>query len=163
VFPDQSHEFLEPAIKNANVPILCNHCAEPACVRVCPTQATWKRDDGIVIMDMHRCVGCRYCMVACPYGSRSFNFSNPEPHIAKVNDSFPRRMRGVVEKCNFCAERLAVGDGPVCVEACKKIDCGALQFGDLKKNQAFVAALRKSPTMLRKPELGTEPQVYYIV
>jgi molybdopterin-containing oxidoreductase family iron-sulfur binding subunit len=163
-FPDQVHDLLQPDIKNASVPVLCNHCAEPACVKVCPTQATWKREDGIVIMDMHRCVGCRYCMVACPYGARSFNFRKPKPFIKQLNEEFPSRMRGVVEKCNFCAERLAIGKMPLCVEACQKIECGALVFGDLKKQSSeLLQILKKSRSIRRKPGLGTEPQVYYIV
>ena len=97
-------------------------------MRVCPTQATWKREDGIVMMDWHRCIGCRYCMAACPYGSRSFNWLDPRPYIHNPNPEFPTRTKGVVEKCNFCAERLGTGRPPACVEACPE---KALVFGDL--------------------------------
>ncbi len=164
IFPDQSHRYLEPTLKNANVPVLCNHCDDPACVKVCPTQATWKRKDGIVIMDMHRCVGCRFCMAACPYGARSFNFRKPRPYIKTLNKDFPSRMRGVVEKCNFCAERLAVGKMPLCVEACRKVEGDALVFGDLEKQDSrLLRILKQNRSIRRKPGLGTEPQVYYIV
>jgi molybdopterin-containing oxidoreductase family iron-sulfur binding subunit len=163
-FPDQCHDYTEPKLKNGRLTVLCNHCESPACVRVCPTQATYKRADGIVIMDMHRCVGCRYCIVACPYGSRSFNFSDPRPHIAQIQKDYPTRMKGVVEKCNFCAERLAVGEMPLCVEACQKVNCGALHFGDLADPKSNVAELlRKNNAIRRKPGLGTAPQVFYIV
>ena len=73
----------------------------PACTKVCPTGATWKQEDGVVMMDWHRCIGCRYCMAACPYGSRSFNFVDPRPYVANINPDFPTRTKGVVEKCNF--------------------------------------------------------------
>jgi Fe-S-cluster-containing dehydrogenase component len=161
-FHSQEHEFLSEDITHANVPVLCNHCDRPPCVRVCPTKATWKREsDGIVMMDMHRCIGCRYCIVACPYGARSFNFRDPRPRIEKVNPRFPTRMRGVVEKCNFCADRLALGKMPACVEACKH---GALKFGDLEDPNSEVRQLLKDNfTIRRRPELGTQPQVYYLV
>ena len=163
-FPDQTHEYTEPALKEAAIPVLCNHCESPACTRVCPTAATFKREDGIVVMDMHRCIGCRYCMAACPYGSRSFNFSDPRPHIASIDETYPTREKGVVEKCNFCAERLAEGLEPLCVEACKEQDCGALVFGDLADPDSAVSRLlRNNNAIRRKPGLGTAPQVFYIV
>jgi len=139
---------------------LCNHCDNPPCVRACPTQATFRRDDGIVQMDFHRCIGCRFCMAACPYGSRSFNFRDPEPHIAKLTPQFPHRTRGVVEKCNFCAERLDRGQQPLCVEKCPQ---KALVFGDLNDAGSEVRRLidARAPRQ-RKPELGTEPSVYYL-
>ena len=85
-------------------------------MRACPTKATFKREsDGIVFMDFHRCIGCRFCMAACPFGARSFNFRDPRPFIAEINPEFPTRMKGVVEKCNFCAERLAEGQMPAVV------------------------------------------------
>ena len=107
--------------------VLCNHCDNPPCVRVCPTKATWRRDDGIVMMDWHRCIGCRYCVVACPYGSRSFNWVNPRPHVEDITMDFPTRMKGVVEKCTLCEERISRNQLPACVEACPY---GALIFGD---------------------------------
>jgi molybdopterin-containing oxidoreductase family iron-sulfur binding subunit len=90
------------AIADTPVMVLCNHCDNPPCVRVCPTQATWKREDGIVAMDWHRCIGCRYCIAACPYRSRSFNWLDPRPYIQNQNLEFPRRTKGVVEKCTMC-------------------------------------------------------------
>lgn len=163
-FPHQTHAYTEDALREGNVTVLCNHCESPACARVCPTNSTWKRDNGIVMMDMHRCIGCRYCMAACPYGARSFNWKDPRPHIKQLNKNFPSRSTGVVEKCNFCAERLADGLDPLCVEACTKVECGALVFGDLNDKTSQVAQLlRTNNAIRRKPELGTAPQVYYIV
>jgi len=159
-FPEQEHKFIEEDLKGRPAIILCNHCDNPPCVRVCPTQATWKREDGIVMMDYHRCIGCRYCMAACPYGSRSFNWRDPGPFINEVNPDFPMRTRGVVEKCNFCAERLVEGLPPACVEACQN---KALVFGDLEDPDSEVRGLLYSHyTIQRKPSLGTKPQVYYI-
>ncbi|GAW91759.1 sulfate reduction electron transfer complex DsrMKJOP subunit DsrO [Calderihabitans maritimus] len=160
-FPDQKNEYMEESLKGKPFIVLCNHCANPPCVRVCPTKATFKREDGIVIMDYHRCIGCRYCMAACPYGARSFNFKDPRPFIAEVNPKFPTREKGVVEKCNFCAERLAEGLLPACVEACKH---GALVFGDLEDPESNVRKILRSNYIIqRKPQLGTKPNIYYIV
>ncbi len=166
VFPLQTHEYTPERIKHRETIVMCNHCKNPPCVRVCPTQATWKRADGIVMMDMHRCVGCRYCLVACPYGSRSFNFVDPVPHIPKetFNHEYPTRMKGVAEKCDFCTERLARGEEPACVEACKKKGVGALVFGDLKDESSPVAEkVAEYDTLRRKPSLGTQPHVFYKV
>lgn len=162
-FPTADNEYDTANAKGRPYMVLCNHCTNPPCVRVCPTKATFKRpEDGIVMMDFHRCIGCRYCMAACPYGARSFNFREPRPYVhTELNMAFPTRERGVVEKCNFCAERLATGLMPACVEACK---CGALCFGDLEDpNSAVRKLLASAFTMRRKPELGTQPNVYYIV
>ncbi len=159
-FPTKENKYLDDRVKNVPFPVLCNHCEDPPCVRVCPTNATFKRDDGIVLMDFHRCIGCRFCMAACPYGSRSFNFRDPRPFIAETNKKFPTRMKGVVEKCNYCAERLAVGQMPACVEASN----GALIFGDLEDpNSEVRKVLKKNYTIRRKQGLGTGPSVYYIV
>jgi len=160
-FPTLNSRFLAERIKHLPFLVLCNHCENPPCVRVCPTKATFKREsDGIVLMDFHRCIGCRFCMAACPYGSRSFNFRDPRPFIQNMNSKFPTRMKGVVEKCNFCAERLAVGKMPACVEASN----GAIVFGDLEDPTSRVRELLKSNyTIRRKQGLGTEPAVYYIV
>jgi molybdopterin-containing oxidoreductase family iron-sulfur binding subunit len=99
-------------------------------------------------------------MAACPYGSRSFNFRDPRPFIKEENKEFPTRMKGVVEKCNFCAERLAVGKMPACVEASN----GAITFGDLDDSESEVRELlRSNYTIRRKTDLGAGPSVYYIV
>lgn len=161
-FTDLEHEYLPEEMKAKNYPVLCNHCENPPCVRVCPTQATFKRaSDGIVLMDFHRCIGCRFCMAACPYGSRSFNYSDPRNYLKSTTPEFPTRVKGVVEKCNFCAERLAVGKQPACVEACKD---GALAFGDLTDPGSPVRKLLDNRYAIRrKPSLGTGPGVYYLV
>jgi Fe-S-cluster-containing dehydrogenase component len=161
-FPSEKNEYRAPVFNTLPVPLLCNHCDNPPCVRVCPTQATWKREeDGIVMMDWHRCIGCRYCMAACPYGSRSFNWIDPRPMLEQQNPDFPTRTRGVVEKCNFCDERVAEGKLPACVEACPK---GAMAFGDLNAAGSEVRQLLKSRYAIRrKPELGTQPEVFYLV
>jgi molybdopterin-containing oxidoreductase family iron-sulfur binding subunit len=161
-FPEQSRGLAGEGVGKGTYLLLCNHCDDPPCVRVCPTQATFKREeDGIVMMDYHRCIGCRFCMAACPYGSRSFNFRDPRPFIPKITPDYPTRGKGVVEKCNFCQERLALGRGPACVEACPE---GVLTFGDLADPHSEVSKiLARSPHMRRKPELGTRPSVYYLV
>ncbi len=161
-FPGQESEFTPENIKEKPFLVLCNHCANPACVRVCPTKATFKRpEDGIVMMDPHRCIGCRYCMAACPFGSRSFNFRDPKPYLKNVAYDYPARMRGVVEKCTFCEERLDKGQIPACVESCK---AGAIMFGDLEDPKSGVRkALQSRYSIRRKPELGTEPNVYYLI
>ena len=160
-FPGQGHDFAKEGIHDQATLVLCNHCDNPSCVKVCPTKATWKREDGIVMMDYHRCIGCRYCMAACPYGSRSFNWRDPRPFIKDIDHGFPTRTRGVVEKCNFCAERLAKDLVPACVDACKE---KALVFGDLEDSESEIRLLlRNNYSIQRKPALGTRPQVYYIV
>ncbi len=161
-FPDQGHRYLDAGRRDVPVLALCNHCENPPCVRVCPTKATFRRSDGIVVMDYHRCIGCRFCIAACPYGSRSMNFRDPRPFIRTVNPDYPTRTRGVVEKCNFCEERLAKGMPPACVEACGKR--GALLFGDMTDPSSEIRRLMKDrPTIRRRPELGTDPHVFYIV
>lgn len=172
-FPGQFHEHIDEHLKEKPFLVLCNHCLNPPCVRVCPTQATFKREtDGIVLMDMHRCIGCRFCMAACPFGARSFNWVDPRQFVEDEtydNPEYPTRMKGVVEKCNFCAERLAFGQIPACVEACQKVTEKAgkppgLVFGDLEDPDSEVRKiLRSKYTIRRKPELGTNPNIYYVV
>lgn len=159
-FPDDSSKHVNKEVLDRKYLLLCNHCENPPCVRACPTQATFQREDGIVVMDYHRCIGCRFCMAGCPYGARSFNFFDPRPYIEDINPTFPARMRGVVEKCTFCSERLAEGLLPACVEASN----GAILFGDLDDPESPVrVALSENFSIRRKPTLGTEPGVYYIV
>ena len=161
-FPTQNHEFISDKVKNSPSLVLCNHCENPPCVNVCPTQATFKREtDGVVMMDFHRCIGCRYCMAGCPYGARSFNWKEPRPYIEDVNLEFPTRTKGVVEKCNLCAERIAKGKVPACVEAC---EAKAITFGDLNDpNSEVRKLLGENDTIRRKPHLHTLPNVYYIM
>ncbi|MCR4667389.1 MAG: 4Fe-4S dicluster domain-containing protein [Desulfovibrio sp.] len=161
VFPDDMNEHMSDRVKGAFYPLLCNHCTNPPCVRVCPTQATYKMADGIVAMDYHRCIGCRFCMAGCPYGARSFNFYDPRKYMKEpTNPRFPTRMIGVVEKCTFCAERLAQGLQPACVEAAK----GKILFGDLEDpNSSVRKALAANYSIRRKPNLGTQPGVYYLI
>jgi len=159
-FPDKEDEFLAEKFHHLPFLVTCNHCKNAPCVQACPTQATFKRKDGIVIMDYHRCIGCRFCMAACPYGSRSFNFRDPRPFIAETDSAFPTRSKGVVEKCNLCAERLAKGEAPHCVEASE----GTIIFGDLEDPDSDIRILLRENFAIRRNEaLGTEPSVYYIV
>jgi molybdopterin-containing oxidoreductase family iron-sulfur binding subunit len=161
-FPEHSAYHASKIKEENDFLVLCNHCDEPPCVRVCPTKATFRHSNGIVAMDYHRCIGCRFCMMGCPYGARSFNWFNPRDNIKAYNPDFPTRTRGVVEKCNFCGERLALGLEPACVEALK--DSGALVFGDLNDPHSEIRQiLEKENTIQRKPALGTKPSIFYIV
>jgi len=143
-----------------DVPLLCNHCDNPPCAQACPVQATYKRDDGIVIVDHHRCIGCRYCMIACPYNARHFNY--------KENHDWPNKKQpigshGVPESCTFCAHRLDKGEKPACVEACEKINVQALFLGDLNDPNSDVSQLiANHPVRGIREDLGTKPKVYYM-
>ena len=143
--------------KEKPVLLLCNHCDHPPCAQACPVNATFKRDDGIVLVDHHRCVGCRYCMIACPYNARHFNYK--ENHDWP-NKEQPKRSHGVPESCTFCVHRLDTGKKPACVEASR----GAIAFGDLNDPNSIVRRLLSSIfTVRRKASLGTEPSVFYIL
>lgn len=162
-FPGQENKYMSEHIKEMPFLVLCNHCDNPACVRVCPTKATFKLPDGVTMQDMHRCIGCRFCMAACPYGARSFNWVDPRPAIKKefLNKEYPTRTKGVVEKCTFCTERLSVGKMPACVEAAPK---GGLIFGDLEDPKSEVRKIVETKlTIRRKPDLGTGPAIYYLI
>lgn len=167
-FPERVHDRAASTMRKMPVLVLCNHCSNPPCVRVCPTQATWKRkSDGVVMMDMHRCIGCRFCIAACPYGARSFNWRDPRPFLAnRIRLPYPTRTKGVVEKCSFCAERLRKGEEPACVAACRTTPGarGALTFGDVSDPRSEVARiLEGSYSIVRKAGLGTGPNVYYVI
>ena len=163
------------------IPMPCMHCENPPCVTVCPAKATYRRDDGIVIQNFRRCIGCRYCLVACPYNARSFNFKDqvaeeyhrPDPPPTRESREpwpFPRRTRGVVEKCTFCFHRIdrAIRENkkigvevvPACVEACPS---QARAFGDLDDPESPVAKLMVARTAFRlREELGTNAKVFYL-
>ena len=165
-FPGQENKYMNEHIKDMPFVVLCNHCDNPPCVRVCPTKATFKLKDGVTMQDEHRCIGCRFCMAACPYGARSFNWVDPRKaknlqNPADINREYPMRTRGVVEKCTFCTERLQAGKLPACVEAAPK---GALLFGDLEDPNSEVRKIVSTKlTIRRKPDLGTGPAVYYLI
>ncbi len=162
-FPGIDNRYMNEHIKDMPFLVLCNHCENPPCVRVCPTKATFKLTNGITMQDMHRCIGCRFCMAACPYGSRSFNWVDPRPAIKPEfeNKDYPTRTKGVVEKCTFCSERLQFGKMPACVEAAPK---GGLIFGDIEDpNSEVRKVVTENLTIRRKPELGTGPVVYYLI
>ena len=112
--------------REISLPVMCQHCAEPPCVDVCPTGASFKRADGIVLVDRHTCIGCRYCIMACPYKARSFVH---EP-VSDQNPDVPRG-KGCVEACTLCVHRVDRGGTPACVEACAAAGHGAIVFGDL--------------------------------
>ena len=162
-FPEQIHDHVMKKLRSKDVLVLCNHCDNPPCVRVCPTKATWQRKDGIVMMDMHRCIGCRYCMAACPYGSRSFNFLDPRKGLREnhINPGYPSRTKGVVEKCDFCSAQVDQDKSPLCVKAGTD---RSLTFGNLSdRNSEIRKVLDGRYAIRRKASLGTDPQVYYIV
>ncbi|MDR2492408.1 MAG: 4Fe-4S dicluster domain-containing protein [Coriobacteriales bacterium] len=159
-FIDLENTYMNKSIKDLEFPMLCNHCENPVCVRVCPTQATFQRPDGIVDMDYHRCIGCRFCMTGCPFNARSLNFYDPRPYIGEVDPGYPTRTKGVVEKCNFCVERLKQGLAPYCVEESN----GSFVFGDLDDPGSDVRkALETGFSIRRRVSLGTGPSVYYLV
>jgi molybdopterin-containing oxidoreductase family iron-sulfur binding subunit len=160
-FPGAEETVVPGRFKGKRFLVLCNHCENPPCVRVCPVKATFKRPDGIVMQDMHRCIGCKFCMAACPYGARSYNWLPPAQFIEKINPEFPTRTLGVVEKCTFCYERLVKGLQPLCAETSR----GAIVFGDLNDpGSAVRKAIEESRHCLRrKAELGTGPSVFYVV
>ena len=159
-FPSTGSPYAPQRVEQKPFLVLCNHCDKPACVRVCPVQATFKRPDGLIQQDEHPCIGCKFCMVACPYGARSYNWVPPREHLAEIDPGFVPRTMGVVEKCTLCYERLDRGLAPYCVEAAN----GAVVVGNLNDPDSEVRRLINSRyTVRRKPELGTEPMVFYVV
>jgi molybdopterin-containing oxidoreductase family iron-sulfur binding subunit len=144
----------------------CFHCENPPCVEVCPVEATWKEKDGIVVIDYDWCIGCRYCMAACPYDGRRFNWSTPEVPKEEVNEEqhyLGNRLRkkGVMEKCTFCIQRSRNGKNPACVEACPT---GARIFGNLLDPKSDIRWVLANKKVFRlKEDLGTEPKFWYFM
>ena len=146
------------------MPVQCQQCERPPCVRACPTQATWKELDGIVVVDYNWCIGCRYCIAACPYGARSLNWAEPNRKAEEINPvthylGNRPRMKGVVEKCTFCIQRSRNGKYPACVEVCP---VGARKFGNLLDQNSEIRYLIDNKRVFRlKEELNTYPKFYY--
>jgi Fe-S-cluster-containing dehydrogenase component len=170
-----------PTLRIDLIPMPCMHCDDPPCVTVCPAKATYHREDGIVIQNFRRCIGCKYCIVACPYGVRSFNYKEPEKKEYDRPDlppdradrgvwPFPHRVHGVVEKCTFCFHRIdqAIREGkkvgvevvPACAEACP---AHAISFGDLDDANSNVSRLLASRQWFRlREDMDTRPKVFYL-
>jgi len=145
-------------------PVSCQQCRNPQCTTVCPVKATWQEPDGIVVVDYNWCIGCRYCMAACPYGARHFNWGEPKVPSDEINTEMHYlgnrpRMKGVVEKCTFCIQRVRVGKYPSCVEICP---VGARKFGNLLDPESEIRyILENKRVFVLKQELNTQPKFYY--
>lgn len=154
-----------PNVQKTALPLLCMHCGDPACVKVCPTGASVKRPDGIVTIDQNKCIACESCVVACPYQARSVytkgkGYFREQGLTAYEEVSYAKHTSGVVEKCNFCLSRVAQGLQPSCVASCM---AKARYFGDLNDPDSEVSILIESRRVFRLyPELGTDPSVYYL-
>ena len=153
-----------PAEDKFYLPVQCQQCDNPPCVSVCPVEATWKEDDGIVVVDYNWCIGCRYCMAACPYHARRFNWKSPTIPPDDVNPDqayLGNRIRpqGVVEKCHFCMQRTRRGRLPACLEACPT---GARVFGNILDPDSEIRWILKNKRVyVLKEELGTKPSFFY--
>jgi molybdopterin-containing oxidoreductase family iron-sulfur binding subunit len=145
-------------------PVQCQQCSDPPCVKTCPTGATWKEPDGIVVIDYDWCIGCRCCMSACPYGARHFNWAEPTLPAEQLNPNQHYlgnrpRPKGVVEKCTFCIQRTRAGRYPACVEICP---VGARKFGNLLDPESEIRKVMDTKRVfIFKEELATHPHFYY--
>ena len=155
--PEKGHFYM---------PVQCQQCENPPCTKVCPVQATWKENDGIVVVDYNWCIGCRYCMAACPYGARHFNWGKPELPAEELNPvthylGNRPRPKGVVEKCTFCVQRTREQPGryPACEEICP---VGARKFGNLLDPESEIRYLIENKRVfILKEELNTQPKFFY--
>jgi Fe-S-cluster-containing dehydrogenase component len=150
---EEGYAIHPPEVENIKtgffVPKLCNQCDDPPCVNVCPVNATHLTSDGVVIMDWDKCIGCGYCVQACPYGAR---YLYPDDYSVK-------KLRGLADKCNWCYHRIQRGLEPACVFVCPT---GARRFGDLMDSGSVVRQYLRNVEIERlRPELGTKPKVYY--
>jgi len=156
------------------MPTQCQHCDKPPCVKVCPVDATFKREDGIVLIDNERCIGCRFCMAACPYSIRVFNWNEPEQGVIENKAEYTPdfcgepSVKGTVDKCDFCPHQIVKGELPFCVQACPN---DVFAFGDMYEDavtngsgETFqLSKLLKDRAGHRLMEgLGTEPSVFYL-
>ncbi len=161
---DSSYTHPVPRKDHSYLPVQCQHCDKPPCVDVCPTRATWKEPDGIVVIDYNWCIGCRYCEAACPYHARRFNWTKPEIPADEVNPdqaylSNRIRPQGVMEKCTFCLHRVRRGRLPACLEACP---AGARVFGNLLDPHSEIRwVLANKRVLVLKEAHGTIPSFFY--
>ena len=175
-----SETGIAPSAKKMIYPVLCNHCQEPACVDACPTGATQQHEDGIVWVDADKCIGCRYCLIACPYQVRTFYSDEKEwfpgqgfTEWEKMREKIYPLQTGTVYKCNFCKEKIDEGVAkglkpgvdweatPACVNACPT---QARKFGDLDDPESEVMKLISGRRAVQlHSEFGTDPSVYYII
>jgi len=165
---EQSEHYYDPETVPVEgkyyLPVQCMQCDDPPCVKACPVEATWMEPDGIVVVDYDWCIGCRYCMAACPYWARHFNWTTPEIPPEEINTNTHYlgnrpRPKGVVEKCHFCIQRTRKGQQPACMEACPT---GARVFGNLLDPDSEIRYILANKTVFRlKEDLGTEPKFWY--
>ncbi len=146
------------------MPVQCHQCRNAPCVQVCPVEATWQEPDGITVVDYDWCIGCRYCVAACPYFARRFNWKQPSIPKEEINPDMsylgnrPRPV-GVVEKCHFCIQRTRTGRYPACMEVCPT---GSRKFGNILDPESEVShILREKRVFVLKEEAGTQPRFYY--
>jgi molybdopterin-containing oxidoreductase family iron-sulfur binding subunit len=147
------------------MPVQCQHCKNPPCVKVCPVKATWQEPDGITVIDYDWCIGCRYCEAACPYFARRFNWTSPSIPKERLNTDMAYlgnrlRRQGVMEKCHFCVQRTRQGKYPACLEVCP---AGARKFGNVLDPDSEVSYILRNKRVFvqLKEELGTSPRFYY--
>jgi Fe-S-cluster-containing dehydrogenase component len=158
------YDHAVPAEGKFYMPVQCQQCENPPCVKACPVEATWQESDGIVVVDYNWCIGCRYCEAACPYHARRFNWTKPEIPPAEVNPNqsyLSNRVRpqGVMEKCTFCLHRTREGRLPACLEACPT---GARVFGNVLDPDSEIRwVLDNKRVFVLKEGLGTKPRFYY--
>jgi Fe-S-cluster-containing dehydrogenase component len=161
---DATYDHPVPAKGKYYMPVQCHQCDNAPCTKVCPVEATWKEQDGIVVVDYNWCIGCRYCEAACPYHARRFNWKKPEVPAAEINPNqgyLSNRIRpqGVMEKCTFCLHRTREGRLPACLEACPT---GARVFGDLNDPDSEIRwVLANKRVFILKEDVGTKPSFFY--
>lgn len=163
-----SHDYPKNEAADPNyyyMPVQCQQCRNPPCIKVCPVKATWKEKDGVIVVDYNWCIGCRYCAAACPYHARRFNWTKLTIDRKEINPEMgylSNRIRplGVMEKCTFCLHRTRKGLYPACHDACPT---GARKFGDLRDPHSEIRKiLKKERVYVLKQEVGTIPKFYYV-
>jgi molybdopterin-containing oxidoreductase family iron-sulfur binding subunit len=166
-FETSNHYYDPETVPNKGkfyVPVQCHQCKDAPCVKACPIKATWQEPDGIVVVDYNWCIGCRYCLAACPYWARRFNFAKPKIPKKDINPKMDYlgnriRPRGVAEKCTFCIQRTRNGKLPACAEVCPT---GSRIFGNiLEKGNPISYILENKRVFVMKEELQTFPRFYY--